>query len=104
MFAIVEISGKQYKVAKGDVVSVDRLPGKEGETVTFTTVLLTNTDGKTSVGKPAVAGAKVTAKIVKQFKGDKIDVRRYKSKVRYRKQTGFRAQLTELEITSIGRS
>lgn len=102
MFAVVVISGKQYRVSKGDVISVDRLEGEAGDAVSFDRVLLTHDDHETAVGTPVVSGAKVKAKIVAQEKGDKVEVRRYKSKVRYRKATGFRPQYTKIEIVSIG--
>lgn len=101
MFAVVEIQGKQYKVAKADVLSVERMEGTVGDMVSFDRVLLVS-DGKTSkIGTPVVAGAVVKAKILAQEKGEKMEVRRYKSKVRYRKHIGFRPQLTKLEIVSI---
>ncbi len=102
MFAIVAISGKQYKVAKGDVLLVDRLSEKEGETITLGDVFLLTDGAKTKVGKPKVAGVTVKAKVLGHEKGEKIDVRRFKSKVRYRKSVGFRPQYTRLEIVSIG--
>jgi large subunit ribosomal protein L21 len=101
MFAVVSISGKQYKVSVGDVIEVDKIEGVAGDAVQFDTVLLTGDDKATKVGTPVVAGAKVKAKIIAQKKGEKIEVRRYKSKVRYRRQNGFRAFLTQLEITAI---
>lgn len=102
MFAVVTISGKQYTVRVGDVVDVDKIDGKAGDVVSFDHVLLTSEKGKTSVGTPVVSGAVVKAKIIAQFQGEKIAVRRYKQKVRYRRHIGFRAQLTKLEIVSIG--
>ena len=102
MFAIVVISSKQYKVSKGDVILVDRLDEKEGATITFPDVLLVSEDGKIKVGKPTVKGVAVKAKVLAQEKGEKIDVMRFKSKVRYRKSIGFRPQYTRLEIISIG--
>ncbi len=101
MFCVVEISGKQYKVAQGDTVVVDKVEGKAGDVLTFDHVLLVTDEKTTKVGTPLVPGAKVTAKIVVQGKGQKIDVMRYKSKVRERRHVGFRAQITTLEITSI---
>lgn len=102
MFAIVAVKNKQYQVTPGQILQVDKLAGVLGETVVFDRVLLTH-DGKvTQIGDPQVAGAQVKAKIVKHFKGEKLTVRRYKSKVRYRKATGFRPSLTELEIISVG--
>ena len=86
MFAVVTISGKQYSVAKGDIVLVDKIEGKEGEEIIFDHVLLTNNKDKTNIGTPLVPGAKVKAKIVAQEKGEKLEVRRYKSKVRHRRK------------------
>ncbi len=102
MFAVVEISGKQYIVAPGDKIIVDRIEGKEGDLVTLDHVLLLSDDKQTKVGTPYVKGATVASKIEKQQKGEKLNVRRFKSKVRYRKSIGFRAQETELSITKIG--
>jgi large subunit ribosomal protein L21 len=101
MFAIVEIQGKQYRVMVGDIFAVERMEGKTGQTVAFNRVLLVSGDKSTKVGTPTVKGARVEAKILSQEKGEKLDVRRYKSKVRYRKHTGFRPQITKLEILSI---
>lgn len=102
MFAIVVIGGKQYTVAKGDSISVERLPGNVGDTVTFDRVLLYSDGAHVKVGKPTVPRFSVKAKIVKHLAGEKIDVRRFKSKVRERRHIGFRPQLTMLEIISIG--
>ncbi len=102
MFAVVTIAGKQYTVKAGDVIEVDRIDGKEGDTLTFDHVLLTADSKATNVGTPTVSGAKVKTKILAQEKGEKIDVRRYKSKVRSRRQIGFRPQLTKLEIVAVG--
>lgn len=101
MFAIVTIAGKQYNVAKGDVLEVDRIDGKVGDTRTFDHVLLINDEKNITIGTPTVPHGMVTAKLLEQKKGEKISVRRYKSKVRYRKATGFRAYLTKIEIISI---
>lgn len=101
MFSIVSIGGKQYKVAKGEKVIVQRLDGEVGDTLTFDRVLLVADDGKTKIGTPTVKGATVTAKIVGQSQGEKLTVRRFKSKVRYRKIRGFRPQITTLEILTV---
>lgn len=101
MFAVVKINGKQYVVTPDSHVDVDHMAGNEGDKVTLTDVLLRDTGSKVSVGEPTVKGAEVSAVIEKQFKGEKINVRRYKSKVRHRRSIGFRAQLTRLHITSI---
>lgn len=101
MFAIVVIAGKQYRVAKGETITVDRLEGNVGDSVTFDRVLLVSDGKKTKIGKPTVKNANVTAKILAQSKGEKIDVRRFKAKVRVRRSHGFRAFQTQLEITDI---
>lgn len=102
MFAIVTIAGKQYQVTKGDVISVDRLEGNTGDVLSFDHVLLVSDDKTTKIGTPTVSGVKVKAKILAQKKGEKINVRRFKSKVRYRKSTGFRSRRTSLEIIAVG--
>lgn len=101
MFAIVKITGKQYRVSPNDILDVDHLLGDEGTDVEFKDVLLKDADGDVTIGHPMVSGASVKAKILKQFKGEKINVRRYKSKVRYRKSNGFRPVLTKLQILAI---
>jgi large subunit ribosomal protein L21 len=102
MFAVVTIAGKQYNVASGDVLLVDKIEGNVGDSVKFDHVLLTSDKGVTQVGTPVVSGATVKAKIVAQEQGEKIEVKRYKSKVRHRRKIGFRAQLTKLEIVAVG--
>jgi large subunit ribosomal protein L21 len=101
MFAVVKISGKQYAVTPGMQIDVDQISGNDGETITLEEVLLRDSDKKIVVGEPLVKGAKVTATIVKQYLGEKINVRRYKSKVRHRRSIGFRAHLTKLQINEI---
>ncbi len=101
MFAIVEIQGKQFRVVVGDIISVERMQGEVGSTVSFDRVLMVAGDKSTKIGTPTVKGTVVTAKILSQEKGEKLEVRRYKSKVRYRKHVGFRPQITKLEIVSI---
>lgn len=104
MLAVIIIGSKQYKVSKGDTLNVDGTLGKVGGTLTFDRVLLTSDGGKTRVGSPNVRGVKVTAKIIAHLKGKKIDVYRFKSKVRERRHIGFRPLLTKLEIVSIGKA
>ena len=102
MFAIVTIAGKQYKVKAGDVISVDRLRDAVGKTITLPRVHLTSDNGKVKVGKPTLAGIAVTAKILSHDKGEKVSVRRFKAKSRYRRARGFRPSITKLSIVSIG--
>lgn len=102
MFAVVEIGKKQYKVQVGDQIEVDHLEGKIGEILTFARVLLKTDADKTSVGTPDLSGVVAKAKIIGETRGDKVEIRRFKSKVRYRRNKGFRSKLTKLEILSIG--
>lgn len=102
MFAVVTISGKQFTVKQGETITVEKIDGKVGDTLTFDHVLLTSKDGKTEIGTPVVTKAVVKAKIVGQEMGEKLAVRRYKQKVRYRRHVGFRPQITKLEIVSVG--
>jgi large subunit ribosomal protein L21 len=102
MYAIVETGGKQYRVRPGDTIAVERLAGAPGETLDLTSVLLLGGDGsQTRVGAPSVVGAVVRAEVVDHARGEKIIVFRYKSKVRYRRKTGHRQELTHLRITDI---
>jgi len=100
-FAIVKIAGKQYRIFEGDEIVVDKLPEEKGKSIEFDEVLLLADGEKVHVGQPLVKGAKVKAKIVDELKGEKIRVSIYKSKTRYRKVKGFRAQLTKLKIEKI---
>lgn len=100
-FAIVRIGSKQYRVEEGEELEVDRLPGDVGNTVSLTDVLLTYDGAETKVGTPTVQGASVEAKITAQRKGKKIEVRRFKAKVRERRHIGFRPLVTRLMITAI---
>lgn len=100
MYAVVRAGGKQYRVEEGQTITVDRVSAAPGETVDLEVLALA--DGEAlRVGTPIVSGARVTAEVVSERKGRKVDVLRYKSKVRYRKRTGFRAMLTDLRVTKI---
>lgn len=101
MFAVVKISGKQYVVTEGSDIEVDHVMGQEGDVLNVSDVLLRDTGKTVDIGEPFVKGSTVKATIAKQFQGEKIHVRRYKSKVRHRRSIGFRAQLTKLHIDSI---
>jgi large subunit ribosomal protein L21 len=100
-FVIVEQGGKQYRVAEGKTVEVDRLSNEVGETITLEEVLLSVNDGKIAVGTPLIEGAKVQAKVIDHFKGRKILVFKYRPKQRYRVKNGHRQQYTRLLIESI---
>ena len=100
MYAIVEIAGQQFKVAKDQKVFVHRLPGEAGDKVSFDKVLLLD-DGKVTIGAPAIKGAGVTAKILGHLKGDKVIVFKKKRRKGYRVKNGHRQYLTEIQIDSI---
>lgn len=102
MVAIFAHGSKQYRVNVGDVIMVDSLTGEAGKTVTFDRVLFHSDKDKTQIGTPTVKGMTVKAKILGQEKGDKIHILRFKAKARERKRRGFRAQLTKLQVLSIG--
>ena len=100
-YAIVETGGKQYKVAPGQKINVDRLAIAEGEDIELSRVLLI-ADGKdTVVGKPTIDGAKVVATCLGEGKGNKVIVFKYKPKVRYRRKKGHRQLYARLEIKEI---
>ena len=101
MYAIIKTGGKQYRVAEGDVVMVEKLAANEGEAVTFDQVLTVVKDDEVVVGKPLVEGAKVTAKVEAQGKDKKILVFKYKAKSNYRRRQGHRQPFTKVVIDKI---
>jgi large subunit ribosomal protein L21 len=101
MYAIVEIAGQQFKVAKDQKVYVHRLKEEEGAKVSFDKVLLLDNEGSVKVGAPAIEGAEVTAKILGHLKGDKVIVFKKKRRKGYRKKNGHRQFLTEIQIEGI---
>jgi large subunit ribosomal protein L21 len=100
-YAIVETGGKQYKVAPGQKVDVDRLAVAEGKDVELSRVLLISDGEDTIIGSPTIDGAKVTATCLGEKKGDKIIIFKYKPKVRYRRKKGHRQLYATLEIKQI---
>jgi large subunit ribosomal protein L21 len=100
VYAIVRSGGRQHKVAVGDVVQVDRIQGDPGAPVELPTVLVVDGDSVTS-DPWVLAGYKVTAEIVAQTKGPKIDILKYKNKTGYRRRQGHRQQLTQIKVTGI---
>jgi len=101
MFAIVEIAGQQFKVAKDQKVFVHRLPTEEGKKVSFDNVLMLSDGNKVTIGAPAIDGAQVGAKVIKHLKGDKVIVFKKKRRKGYRVKNGHRQALTEIVIESI---
>ena len=101
MNAVVEISGKQFKVAKDSKLYVHRLDAKEGSKVSFENVLLLDTGSKVVVGTPTVKGASVEAKVVKHLKDDKVIVFKKKRRKGYKVKNGHRQALTEIVIEKV---
>ncbi len=101
IYAIIETSGKQYRVSPGQVIEVDHLDVAEGNAVELDKVLLIGDGDRVTMGTPTVEGAKVLATSRGEGKGNKITIFRYKSKVRYRKKTGHRQLYTRLAIDKI---
>ena len=105
MYAVIKTGGKQYRVAKGDKLRIEKLPAAVGETVTFGEVLLLGGregGGETlTLGKPLVAGAKVEAKVVGQDRAKKIIVFKFRRRKNYRRKNGHRQPFTAVEITGI---
>ena len=104
MYAIVEIAGQQFKVAKDQKVYVHRLQEAEGSKVTFDNVMLIEDKGNVTIGAPAIEGAGVTAKVLGHLKGDKVIVFKKKRRKGYKKKNGHRQYLTEIQIEGIAAS
>ena len=101
MYAIVEISGRQFKVEKKQKLFVNRLDAQEGKKVSFDNVLMVNDGAKFSVGTPNVSGAQVDAKVLKHLKSDKVIVFKKKRRKGYKVRNGHRQAITEIEISDI---
>jgi large subunit ribosomal protein L21 len=101
MYAVIESGGKQYRVELGAEIQVDRLDARPGDAITLDRVLLVADGDSTAVGRPVVDGASVSAQVLRQERGDKIVVFKYKPKARARVKKGHRAELTTLRIADI---
>jgi large subunit ribosomal protein L21 len=101
MYAIVEISGRQFKVEKKQKLFVNRLDAQEGKKVSFDNVLMVNDGTKFSVGTPNVSGAQVDAKVLKHLKSEKVIVFKKKRRKGYKVRNGHRQAITEIEISDI---
>lgn len=101
VFAVIKTGGKQYKVAPGDTIRVEKLPGEPGETVEILEVLLVAGEGEPQVGTPVVSGAKVKATILEQGRSKKIIVFKKKRRKNYKRKKGHRQYYTVLRIDEI---
>ncbi|MCF8227587.1 MAG: 50S ribosomal protein L21 [Bacteroidales bacterium] len=101
MYAIVDIAGQQFKVEKGQEIFVHQLDKKEGEKVDFYDVLLIDKDGNIMVGQPTIEGAKISAKVLENLKGDKVMVFKKKRRKGYQKMNGHRQLFSKIQIEEI---
>lgn len=101
MFAVVKTGGKQYKVAQGDIIQVEKLPGEANASVQLGEVLMIVNNGAVTVGAPFVTGAKVAAEVVSQSRSEKLIIFKKKRRQNYRRKKHHRQEFTVLKITGI---
>lgn len=101
-YAIIRTGGKQYRVAPGEVVRIERLAGEVGAPIEFTEVLLTGGDGAVRIGTPLVEGVKVSGQIVGQDRDRKVRIFKKKRRKNYRRRRGHRQSITSVRVTAIG--
>jgi len=101
MYAIIQTGGKQYRVAEGEIVRIEKLDQETGSDVQFDQVLLVSKEGQVTVGKPTVAGAKVVGEIVDQTRGKKVEIIKFKRRQHHMKHQGHRQYYTDVKITQI---
>lgn len=101
MYAVIEEGSKQYKVAKGQQIEIDKKGLKEGNQIKFAKVLVLSDDGKVNIGNPTISGAKVLGEVVKEVKADKLRVFKYNRCKGYHRMVGHRQRYTVVKITDI---
>jgi len=101
MYAVIQTGGKQYRVAQGDTLRVEKLAADEGATVELDKVLMVANGEDIKIGAPYVAGGKVTAKVKSHGRGDKVMIIKFRRRKHYMRRQGHRQWFTELEITGI---
>ncbi len=101
MLAVIRTGGKQYVVSPGQKIKIEKIDKKEGVEITFNEVLLLEKNKKIEIGTPTIKGAKVIGKVLKQGKGKKVIIFKYKPKKRYKVKKGHRQPYTEVEIKTI---
>ncbi len=101
MYAVIQTGGKQYRVAEGETLRVEKLPASPGDKLSFVPLLFADDGGNVQVGKPQVSGIKVEAEVLEQGLGKKLVIFKYKRRKSYRRKTGHRQPFTALKITSI---
>jgi large subunit ribosomal protein L21 len=101
MYAVIQTGGKQYRVAEGETLRVEKLPATPGDKLSFSPLLFADDGGNVQIGKPNVSGIKVEAEVMEQGLGAKIVIFKYKRRKSYRRKTGHRQPFTALKIVSI---
>ncbi len=101
MYAVIESGGKQYRVAPGDTVEIERVKAEAGKPMTFERVLLVANEGKFTVGNPTVTNASIVAEVIEHFRGDKKVAFKLKRRKGYRKTIGHRQEMTRVKISEI---
>ncbi len=101
MYAVIETGGKQYRVAQGDVIRVEKLAAAEGDSVTFDRVLMVGDGAEARLGSPLVEGGKVVADVEAHGRGDKVTIIKFRRRQKYRRKQGHRQDYTQLRITDI---
>jgi large subunit ribosomal protein L21 len=101
MYAVIQTGGKQYRVAEGETLRVEKLTASPGEKLSFVPLLFADDGGNVQVGKPQVSGIKVEAEVLEQGLGKKLIIFKYKRRKSYRRKTGHRQPFTALKITAI---
>ena len=102
MLAIIKTGGKQYKIKEGDKIKIEKIEGKEGDSVKFSEVLFLGDEKSVKVGAPILKDGKVEGKILAQAKDKKVWGIKHKAKKRYKVKFGHRQNITEVEITKVG--
>ena len=100
-YYVTDIQGMQYRVTEGQELDVNKINGETGDTIKFDKVLLSVDGDKVKIGDPYIKGLEITAKILKQFKDDKVIVGKFRAKTGYRRRLGFRAQKTTIKIETL---
>lgn len=101
MYAVIATGGKQYRVAQGDVIRIEKLDAEAGAKVTFDDVLMVGEGESVKIGTPKVDGSQVTATVKAQGRGEKIEIIKFRRRKHHQKRTGHRQYFTEVEITDI---
>jgi len=101
MYAVIKTGGKQYRVAKDDVLVIEKIEGEAGSEVEFTEILMIGGNGAPKIGTPTVPGAKVTAELVEQTRGPKLIAFKKRRRKNSRRKRGHRQDLTKVRITNI---